>query len=315
MIPGRFPSGGRRHPRLRPAVGVLMALILTACAAQPQSSGEGEGVLVVATTTILGDVMSGLVGDGGRVETLMPVGVDPHEFQLSARQAALIRDADLVVANGLGLEEQVLDALKAARSEGVEVLELAPLVEPLPFGGGDNPEQGLDPHFWFDPVRMARAVRLTAQTLDEIAPSDWVERGEAYAARLEALDAEIADILAAVPPERRKLVTNHDSFEYFARRYGFRVVGVVIPGGSTLAEPSAAELTGLVDLIRREGVPAIFVEREANSRLAESIVSDLGGQVRIVELYSDSLGEPGSGAETYPDMLRENARRIAGALS
>ena len=141
------------------------------------------------------------------------------------------------------------------------------------------------------------------------------EAAAAYRQQLDALDAEIAGILAAVPLAHRKLVTNHHAFGYFADRYGFEVVGAIIPGGSTLAEPSAADLAALVEILRSEGVRAIFTETTQSADLAEALAAELGGQVAVVSLYTGSLGEPGSGADTYIAMQRMNAERIAAALT
>lgn len=167
-----------------------------------------------------------------------------------------------------------------------------------------------------DPLRVAKAARHIADELNKIAPSpSWTERAEAYAASLEELDAEIRDLLSSIPEENRKLITNHDAFGYFAARYGFEVVGTVIPGGSTLAEPSSADLAALVDAIVDEGVRAIFAETIEPSVLAEAVAAEVGSSVEVVELYSGSLGEPGTDAATLIGMLRVNAGRIAEALT
>nr|MCU0281452.1 metal ABC transporter substrate-binding protein [Acidimicrobiia bacterium] len=129
------------------------------------------------------------------------------------------------------------------------------------------------------------------------------------------LDAEIEASLAAVPPEQRKLLTNHHALGYFADRYGFEVIGAIIPGGSTLAAPSPADLAELVDLLRQAGVRAIFAETTQSADLAEALAAELGGQVAVVSLYTGSLGEAGSGADTYIGMQRSNAERIAAALA
>lgn len=337
-----------------------LALALTACGAAEEpadanADSPDPDVLVVATTSILGDVVTDLVGDTARVEVLMPVGADPHDFQPSAQQAGMLREADLVIANGLGLEEGLLDTIESAEDEGVNVLEIAPLVDPIPFAanrghGDDHAEEGHDeheddhpedsqsedhaedhegeddhghgeedPHFWQDPLRMATAVELIASELAELdtglSAAEWQERADTHVAELEALHTEITEILDPIPPERRKLVTNHEAFGYFADRYGFEILGVVIPGGSTLAEPSAQELGELVEVLEHTQVSAIFAENVNPSALAEAVAAELGGEVTVVGLYSDSLGEPGSAAATYPGMLRENARLIAEALS
>lgn len=296
------------RPALAVTVAAVSALATAACGGSGGDAGEADpaGPLqVVATTTILGDVAENIVGDAGTVETLMSPGQDPHSFDLSAGQAKTLRDADLVIANGLDLEVGFTDVLLDAREAGTPVIFIAEEVDPIPS----------DPHVWMDPLRMAAAARLIGAELEAITGTEGaVARAEAYASTLEALDAEIGALLGQVSPDARKLVTNHDALGYFAERYGFEVVGVVIPRGSTLAEPSASEVTELVNTIERESVPAIFAETTATARLAEVVADETGEDVEVVTLYTGSLGEDGSGAETYVLMIRTNAERISAAL-
>jgi zinc/manganese transport system substrate-binding protein len=287
----------------------------------------------VATTTILGDVIDNVVGEDARVEVLVPVGADPHDFQASAAQIAEVNRADLVVAIGLGLEEGMEDTLDSAATDGVRVFEVGPLLDPLPLktteheeehegheGGGEtegeeHDHEGVDPHVWLDPLRMAEATRLIAAQLAEIDPSsDWQGRADQYAAQLVAADEEISAELESIPNDQRHLVTNHEALGYFANRYGFEVVGVIIPGGSTLADPSSAQLAELVEVMRREGVTVIFGETTEPSALAEAVAFELGNDVAVVELFTESLGEPGSGADTLIGMLKTNSALISKAL-
>ncbi|MDH3498762.1 MAG: metal ABC transporter substrate-binding protein [Acidimicrobiia bacterium] len=272
----------------------------------------------MATTTILGDVVSHLVGDAASVDVLMPVGADPHDYQPSSQQIARLQRADLVVTNGLGLESSLEDVLESARADGIRVIAVAELVDPIALGANtiDGEAVGLDPHVWLDPVRMADAVRLIGADLSAIArDGPWEQYAEAYETALRAVDTEIREILAAVPDDRRKLVTNHESFGYFARRYGFEQAGVIVPGGSTLSNPSSANLAKLVEIIKRERIPAIFAETTEPRELADAVAGEVGPEVVVVELYAGSLGEPGSEADTLIGMLRTNAELIADALS
>jgi zinc/manganese transport system substrate-binding protein len=298
----------------------LLAVVAAACNSDPSND---EAIQVVATTTILGDIARNVVGDSAEVDVLMPVGADPHDFQPSAQQAAVIQRADLVVANGLGLEAGLSDVLESAAADGVRIWEVGPEVDPLRFSEsadddphGDDHETGdLDPHFWLDPLRVARAAALFGDQLEEIAPGhDWATGVEAYAAELFAVDESSIEALAVVAPSDRKLVTNHRSFGYFADRYDFEVVGTVIPGGATLANPSSAELASLVATIQRERVPAIFTENVEPDVLAAAVAAEVGYDVEVVELYTGSLGEPGSDGDTLIKMLESNVARIAGAL-
>ncbi|WCO65502.1 metal ABC transporter substrate-binding protein [Iamia majanohamensis] len=183
---------------------------------------------------------------------------------------------------------------------------------------GEHDHGDVDPHFFTDPARMAVAAEGIAEFLGTEVPALDTEafRGSAAAevAALEALDAEVEDVLAAVPAEDRKLVTNHEVFGYFADRYGFEVVGAVVPGGSTGAEPSAGELDELASTLEAEGVPAIFADVSSPESLSDALASEVG-DVEVVALYTESLGEEGSDGETYDAMVRTNAERIVDALT
>lgn len=299
----------------------LVAIATAACGGGTDGASTGR-LRIVATTSVMGDLASQVAGDAAAVEVLIPVGADPHEFQVSSQQAASVQEADLVVAVGLGLEQGLFDLLAAAANDGTTVLEIGPQVDPLPFGAhaaptsDDDHTDGFDPHVWMDPVRMEQAARIVGDALQAIDPSgDWDSRAEAYAAQLEAADAEIASLVATIPQRKRTLVTNHDALGYFAARYDFEVVGVIVPGGSTLGSPSSAELAALVDVLREREVPAIFAETIEPATLADAIAAEVGAQVKVVELYTGSLGEPGSGADTLAGMLVTDARRIVDALS
>ena len=303
---------------------LLLVLLTTTMAACGDGDADSEGgVAVIATTTVLGDIAANVVGDAGTVTTLVPIGASPHDYQASAQQVAAIQQADLVVVNGLGLEEGLNDVLESAKADGANILEIAPLVDPIPFdvdeGDDDGHEEGDnsdDPHFWLDPLRDAEAAQIIADELATVAPEvDWATPAAAYAGQLLEADAQIEQVLAAIPADNRKLVTNHHSFGYFAQRYGFDVIGVVIPGGSTLAEPSSAELSSLVDELTAAGVTAIFAETTESAELADALAAELGSTVKVVDLYTGSLGESGSGAETLIGMLQTNAQLIADALS
>ncbi|MEX2653585.1 MAG: metal ABC transporter substrate-binding protein, partial [Acidimicrobiia bacterium] len=171
-----------------------------------------------------------------------------------------------------------------------------------------------DPHTWMDPVRMADALRLIGVALSEVAPGeDWTERASQAADEMLEVHEEVESILAAIPHERRKLVTNHDSFGYLAARYDFEIVGVAIPGGSTLASPSSAQISELVEVIRETGVEVLFAETTSPAALLEAIAGEVEG-VRVVELLEASLAPPGEPGDTLAGMLVVNAETIAEAL-
>ena len=297
---------------------VFAAMTLGACGTATSGSDSPR---IVVTTSMLGDLVSNVVGSDATVEILMPIGADPHSFAPSSRQVAALSDADLVVTNGLGLEENFADVLEGVISDGGSVLDLGSMLDPIPFGTQDedqdeDDDHTLDPHIWMDPLRMAEAARLVAEELSEIDNEvDWSSRADSYSEDLNELHTEIEGMLSTIDDSERFLVTNHDALGYFAARYRFEVIGTVIPGGSTLGDPSSEDLASLVATIRELGVTVVFAETTRPSVLAEAVAAELGGEVQVVELFTGSLGEPGSGAETLIDMLRLDANRIAEALT
>lgn len=301
------------------AIVLALALIVSACGGTVATE---DRVRIVASTSILGDIVIEIVGDDAMVEVVMGPGIDPHDFEVSARQAEDISEADLVIAFGLGLEESLLDVIESQASES---LLLGPELEPMPFTGGHDDEEdhddentegdlagGLDPHVWLDPLRMAESVQLIADRVEALEPSlDISSRAEDYIDQLERLHGEITQTLGGIPADGRKLVTSHDALGYFADRYDFEVVGVIVSGGSTLAEPSAADLATLVDAIADSGVRAIFTDAYNPTTLADAVASEVQSDVAVVPLITGSLTDE---ADSYVEMMRLNADRIAQAL-
>ena len=303
--------------RLRAAAATAAALTLaaTACGSDDPASNGADVPVVYVTTGILGDITANVVGDLAEVEVVLPPGADPHDYEPSAQQVAAMTDADLVIANGLGLEGGLEATLDTVEEAGVPVVEIAPELAPIPFGDDGGSE---DPHVWMDPDRMVTATERIATEVAAatgIDPAVLTQQAEDYAAEITAADEEIQSRLAAVPDDRRTLVTSHEAFGYFAERYAFEIIGVVIPGGSTTAEPSAAAIAELAEAMAAAGVPAVFTDSSGSPELAEALAAEVGGDVEVVELYSESLGEPGSGADTYLGLITTNAERIASALT
>nr|WP_253759363.1 zinc ABC transporter substrate-binding protein AztC [Nonomuraea thailandensis] len=290
-------------------------MLATAAAGCSAAGGSAPGVVV--TTDILGDVTRAVVGGEAEVSVLMRPDSDPHSFGVSAQEAARIEAADLIVHNGLGLEEGVLRNVEAARRAGVPALAVGERVDPITFTADESAGRP-DPHFWTDPGRMAKAVNLIAEQV--VAHVDGVDAAAvraaaaAYRSQVQELDAWVGQQVATVPAEARRLVTNHHVFGYFARRYGFEVVGAVIPSGTTLASPSASDLKSLRDTIRRTGVKAIFADSSQPDRLAQVLASEAGVDVRVVPLFSESLSRRTPGAATYAEMVRSNTKAIVDGL-
>jgi len=306
-----------RRARLRTAVsavaaGVVAAMILGGCTAVAD-----DRPLVAVSTNILGDVVGELVGDEAEVMTLMKPDADPHSFEISAQEAARLRSADLIVSNGLGLEEGLQRHLDAASAEDVPSFVAGDVIEVLDYSSGDA--EGMpDSHFWTDPARMVDVVDALAPQLADLPGVDAAaitQHADDYRSQLEDVDAEMTAAFGALPEERRALVTNHHVFGYLADRFDFEVVGAVIPGGTTLAAPSASDLADLVHAVEETGVPTIFAESSSPDRLVQALASEADVHVEVVELFTESLTGPDGGAPDYLTMMRVNTERIATGLS
>ena len=291
------------HPGRSFVAVVAIALALPACG-DDAGGGSSEAATVVASTSIVGDIVANLADV--EVEVVIPQGADPHEFRPSARQVQTMRDADLVVTSGAGFEEGLADVLSSAEADGARVIAAA-----------DGLGADAEVHWFTDPLLTAEVVAPIAEALVDSVPAldpAAVRRAaQAYVAQLEALDGEIESLLADVPEERRRLVTTHDVFGPFARRYDLEVVGTVVAGDSTGHGASAGALAELAAEIREAGAPAVFVEHGSDAAESEALADEAG--VDVVELFTESLGPDGSGGETYVAMMRANAEAIAGALT
>ena len=291
-------------------LALLTAGALVACA--PAAAGSDEPH-IIATTNILGDVTTTLVGDAGSVTTLMKPNADPHSFEISAQEAAALSAADLLVSNGLGLEENVEQHLETAAAAGAPRFVAGEHIDVI-----DYAEGSADPHFWTDPARMLDVVDALEEalvTIDGVDAADIEANADAYRAELTRLDEEMTTALAAIPEPNRALVTNHHVFGYLAERFDFDVIGAAVPSGTTLASPSAADLEELATAIETTGVPTIFADSSQPDRLMQVLASEVGIHVDVVPLYTESLTEPGGGAPTYLDMMRANTSLISEGLN
>ncbi len=272
---------------------------------------------VLATTTVVADLVREVAGDRADVECLMAAGIDPHSYRPTPADADRLTGADLVVASGLHLEGRLAALLQrlAATRRVVAVGDLLPPERLLPATGGL-----FDPHVWFDAGLWSLCPPLVAEALAEIDPdgaAGYRTRAENYAARLVALDARVRERIGSIPPGRRVLVTAHDAFRYFGRAYGLEVVGV--QGTSTESEAGLHDVNRLVDLLVTRDIPAVFVETSVADRNVAALVEGARARGREVviggRLASDSLGEPGSGTETLVAALAGNVEAIVTALA
>lgn len=274
---------------------------------------------MIATTSILGDVVSNVAGELVTLSVLLPPGTDPHSYEPTPQEMAAVAQADLVFANGLGLEiflERMIqnaagDIRVATVSSGIDLLE------PVEESGQNNhssQDEG-DPHVWMDPNNVIVWAENILATLSELDPENaltYQANADNYQAALLELDAWVSQQVKNIPPENRELVTDHLVFAYYARRYELTQVGAVVPAISSIAEPSAQEVAALEDAIKLLNVRAIFFGSTVNPSLARRIAGDT--RVQLVQVYTGSLSEPGGPASTYIEMMRYNTNAIVQAL-
>lgn len=324
----KAPSVGSPFRLVRASLALLLAILATGCGGSgrpPETTAAGdprpprERPLVVATTPMVGDVVRAVAGDRVELVVLIPSGTDPHLWSPTRREVLDVLEADAVFMSGLMLEGRAGDAFSRVELSGRPVVRLAetlPKADLLVDRG--NPSQ-FDPHVWMDPVLWARTAPAVRDALAKVAPDDAaafatnLTRFEAEAA---ALDRECALAISTIPAANRVLVTAHDAFGYFGRRYGLEVRG--IQGISTESEASLADVERTVSEVVERRIPAVFAETTVNDRSLRAILDGCaaqGHEVRLGEpLFSDSVGRAGSAEGTWQGMLRHNARAIADAL-
>jgi len=308
-------AAGRVTVVRRGAVLAAAALALAACGSG--SAGSSHGLDVVATTTQIGDWSRAVAGPDASVHQLLQPNTDPHEYEPRPSDVEATAGADLVFENGDQLDQWMSKVVSSAGGDSTVVDLGATVPVKLP-GEASGPEASrYDPHWWHDPRNAIAAVEHIEAALSQAEPSKKAEfesRAKAYVARLRALDSGIAACFAQAPKPERKLVTDHDAFNYFAARYGIRVVGAIIPSQTTQAQPSAGETTQLIGLIEREHVHAVFPESSINARLARAVARETGARSDF-SLYGDTLGPQGSPGATYLGMEATNAKRMAAGFT
>ena len=298
-----------RFSIVRPALGALLIIgSLVACGGPPSDAG---GVAVVATTTQVGSVVAEVGGDAIDLTVLLEPGIEAHDFEISPADGAAIEGAELIVKSGAGLETWLDDALATIGGED-RVVDLSEGIELRESADGET-----DPHYWMSAPNAILMVEHARDALVEAAPgaADGIEqRADVLIGRLEAADAEIRELIDEIPPDRRKVVTDHDALGYFIDEYGLEFLGSVFPSLDVSADPSARDIEELVTLIRENDVHAIFSESAVNPQLAEAVAAETGATLSDETLYTDSLGAPGSGADTLDGMLLHNARVLHDGL-
>jgi ABC-type Zn uptake system ZnuABC Zn-binding protein ZnuA len=304
------------------ALLVLPAFLLvtfgtSGCGSTAGSVADNGRLDVVAAESFLADIAQNVSGDRFKVRCLVPVGTDPHSFDPTPSDVGTVAAADLLIVNGGGLEGPLLDVLKNAGGDTTVVDASAGLATRVPKPGEPPLERGqTDPHFWLDPTLVETYVaNISAAFIaaDPAGKATYAANALTYVQKLRTLDEWVRKQVATVPPAERKLIMNHASHGYFADRYGFRVVGTLIPSVGTGDTPTARQLGAVTAAIRSSGAKAIFVESGENPQLARQIAAETGITV-VDDLLDHSLTPVGGHGATYIDMLRYDAQRIVEAL-
>lgn len=358
--------------KIRLVIAILLLNLAASTANMSSAHAQNDQLSIIASTTLIADVVGRIAGDTADVTSLMGYGVDPHSYEPSAQDIVALDETDLVFINGANFEGGLISVLEEAAPENI--VTISECVPVLPFGDahteevhehaegtanelcethirelenvgvaieesptslgflyeancelghehegeeGEEHEHGsCDPHLWTDVHNVMLWTLMARDVLSEADPANaeiYAANADAYLSELVALDAEVTGLLESVSVENRVLVTNHETLGYLAHRYGYEVVGTVIPGGGTTNEPSAQDVAALIETIQDFGVPAIFTENTVSADLAQQIANETGAS--IYQLYSDSLTDADGPAPTYLDYMRVNATTIATALT
>lgn len=292
------------------SVWIFLILLFSACGGNAPPSGEADTALLTSTT-FLADITRNIAGDRVTVESLLPIGADPHSYQPTPQDVAKIADSKLLIINGADYEHFIESLLENAGGERNVVEASAGISPRTDVENG----YGVDPHMWLDPNNVIIYVKNIRDGLTHFDPESaavYQSNADAYIAELKDLDAWIVEQVSQIPREKRLLVTNHEALGYFAERYGFTVTGTVVESFSSGASPSAGQMAGLIDQIKSSGAPAIFLDASDSETLAKQIADETGVRV-VTDLHLESLTD-GAPAATYIDMMRHNVTLIVEAL-
>jgi ABC-type Zn uptake system ZnuABC Zn-binding protein ZnuA len=290
------------------AVALLSTVILAACGAPASSPSSGTTLRVMTTTTVFADIVKEVGGDHVTVDSIIPAGVGPEDYEPKPDDARRLSEAELIVSNGVGLDDFLDGIVEASGQQNVERLVLGAGIPTVTVDGEENP------HFWLDPTLVERyylpAIRDKLSKLRPEAAGDLASATDAYAAELRELDSANIEKIDTIPSERRRLVTFHDAFPYFAAHYGFEMIGVILenPG----QEPSAADLAALVAKVKAANVPAVFSEAQFDPKLAQTLADEAGVTKVVTTLYNDALGP--APADTYIGLMTWDVDEIVKAL-
>jgi ABC-type Zn uptake system ZnuABC Zn-binding protein ZnuA len=290
-------------------VGGIWLAVAACGSTTPPTPEPANALRVIATTTVLADIVRNIGGDLVTVDSIIPAGVGPEDFEPSPIDVTKLSGADLIVSNGAGLDD-FLDGLVDAAGEGaVARVVLGDGIPTITVDGEANP------HFWLDPSLVTRhylpAISGKLSELDPAHAATFEANRAAYTTEVEAMDVANKADIATIPESQRKLVTAHDAFPYFAAHYGFEMIGVIVENVGQ--EPTAAELAKLVETVKAAGVTAIFSESQFSPKLAQALADEAGITTVVTTLYNDSVGP--APADTYLGMMRWNVQEIVTALT
>jgi manganese/iron transport system substrate-binding protein len=295
-------------------LGVLLPLFLWGCTAsnpQGQENGEPE---VVATSTIIADLTQEVGGEKIKLTGILKPGTDPHLYEPVPADSRVLEEADLILYNGYNLEPGIIKLMNAAGGKARK-LAVGEVVKPLRLKKGEG-EVVPDPHVWGNAENAIAMVKAIRDALIELSPEDkakFIQNAEKQIAKLQKLHLWIQQQIATIPPEKRKLITTHDAFQYYGQAYNLEIAGTLI-GISTEEQPSAQTVKKLVEAIKKTGVPAIFAETTINPALITTVAQEAGIKLAPNQLYSDSIGAKGSNGDTYINMMESNTKAIVEAL-
>jgi ABC-type Zn uptake system ZnuABC Zn-binding protein ZnuA len=287
---------------------ILAGLMLAAACGPATPTTPPASLKILTTTTILADITRNIVGDKASVESFLPAGADPHAYQATPQDAVKMSESDVLILNGAEYEHTFQGLLDNARGTKITASD------------GLSPETingEVNPHFWVNPQFAVKYVENIRDGLTQADPGNgdiYRVNAEAYIKQLNDLDAWAEQQVATLPHDRLLLVTNHDALGYFADRYGFRVIGVIIPSASDTAGTSAVQMAAVIEAVRTNHAPAIFLDEVENPKLAQQIADETGAEV-VGDLYFESLSGADGPAATYLDMIHHDVSRIVQALA
>ncbi|MEI6291645.1 MAG: metal ABC transporter substrate-binding protein [Chloroflexota bacterium] len=288
---------------------IIIGLLSNGCTSASQKTAKDGPIRVLVVETFLADITQNITGDRLQVESLIPIGIDPHAYEPTPQDVSRIADSQLLIANGAGFESWLSKTLENAGGQHV-LLEASSGLVSRKTSSGEliDPDHSGDPHFWLDPnyvIKYSENIRDSLIKADPAGAETYTKNATAYIQKLRILDGWIREQTSSIPEKNRLLVTNHESLGYFADRYGFTIIGTVIPSTSTEASPSARQMVDLIDRIKKSGAKAIFLETGANPQMAEQIAKETGVKI-VTDMYTHSITDASGAAPTYIEMMKHN---------